>query len=69
MAKQNAEVLPVLSATNQKVIGILSYRDIIESYSSQLEENENATAHISLKRERLKMFIQGKKVINRKTSV
>ncbi|MEX8546046.1 MAG: chloride channel protein [Mucilaginibacter sp.] len=69
MAKQNAEVLPVLSTSNHQVIGVLSYRDIIASYSSQLEENEDATAHISLKRKRLKMLIRGKKAINRKTSV
>ncbi len=65
MAKQNAEVLPVLSATNHKVTGVLSYRDIILSYSNQLEENENATAHISLKRKRLKMLSLSKKLRTR----
>lgn len=67
MARHNAEVLPVLSAANGKVVGVLSYRDVIESYSSQLEENEDATAQISLKRKRLKMLSLSKKI--RKRSV
>jgi CIC family chloride channel protein len=61
MAKHHAEILPVLAANN-KVMGVLSYRDVIESYSNQLEENEQATAHISLKRKRLKMLSFSKKI-------
>jgi CIC family chloride channel protein len=65
MAKHQAEVLPVLSAANHKVAGVLSYRDVIVSYSNQLEENENATAHIFLRRKRLKMLSLSKKLRNR----
>jgi CIC family chloride channel protein len=64
MAKQTAEVLPVIAAGSNKVIGVLSYRDILSTYKEQMEENENAYIHISLKRRRLKMLIRGRKLIN-----
>jgi len=64
LAKQTAEVLPVLSAEGNKVIGVLSYRDILSTYKEQMEENEYAHIHISLKRQRLKMLIRGRKLIS-----
>jgi H+/Cl- antiporter ClcA len=64
LSNQSAEVLPVLSAEGNKVIGVLSYRDILSSYKEQMEENEYAHIHISLKRQRLKMLIRGKKLIH-----
>jgi CIC family chloride channel protein len=64
MAKQTAEVLPVIAAGENKVIGILSYRDILSSYKEQIEENEHAHIHISLKRQHLKMLIRGRKLVN-----
>jgi len=64
MAKQTAEVLPVIAARSNKVIGVLSYRDILSTYKGQMEENEHAHIHISLKRQRLKMLIRGRKLIN-----
>jgi len=63
MARQEVEVLPVVSAEG-KVIGILSYRDVLSVYKDQLEENEHVHAHISLKRQRLKMLVKGRKLIN-----
>ena len=64
LAKQTAEVLPVIAADSNKVIGVLSYRDILSTYKEQMEENEDAHIHISLKRQRLKMLIRGRKLIN-----
>jgi CIC family chloride channel protein len=64
MAKQTAEVLPVIASDGKKVIGVLSYRDILSGYKEQMEENEYAHIHISLKRQRLKMLIRGRKLIN-----
>jgi CIC family chloride channel protein len=60
MAGQTVEILPVISAKEKKVIGVLSYRDILSCYSEQLKENEYEHIHISLKRQRLKMLIRGK---------
>jgi len=64
LAKQTAEVLPVIAADSNKVIGVLSYRDILSTYKEQMEENEHARIHISLKRQRLKMLIRGRQLIN-----
>ncbi|MDR3695628.1 MAG: chloride channel protein [Mucilaginibacter sp.] len=63
MAKQTAEILPVLSS-NGKVTGVLSYRDILSVYKAQLDENERAHIHISLKRQRLKMLVRGRNHVN-----
>ncbi len=64
MAKQTTEVLPVISTGGGRVVGVLSYRDILSCYREQLEENEHAHIHISLKRQRIKMLIRGRKLIN-----
>jgi len=62
MATRNAEVLPVVSAGG-KISGVLSYRDVLSVYKEQLEENEHLHVHISLKRQRLKMLIKGRKLV------
>lgn len=64
MAKHGLEVLPVLSAEKNHVVGVLSYRDILSCYHNQIEENERPHIHISLNRQRLKMLINGRKLIN-----
>jgi CBS domain-containing protein len=64
MAKQNAEALPVLSAKGDKLIGILTYPDIISAYKLHSEENETANTQISLKRQRIKILIKGRKLIH-----
>ncbi len=64
LANQTAEVLPVISADGNRVVGVLSYRDILSAYKEQLEENTHPHIHISLKRQRLKMLIRGRKMIN-----
>lgn len=61
IAKENIDVLPVIAADTGKVVGILSYREILSGYKDQLEENENAYINISLKRRRLKMMCRRKK--------
>jgi CIC family chloride channel protein len=60
MAKQQGDVLPIIDADN-KVIGVLSYRDIISGYNDQLTENEGARTQISLRRRRLKLMVKRKK--------
>ena len=62
MARQTTEILPVLSA-NGKIAGVLSYRDILSVYKDQIDENERPHIHISLKRQRLKMLLKGRKLV------
>lgn len=67
MSKEGEEVLPVVSASNpNRVIGVLSYKEIIKAYSNQLMENEETNANISLKRQRIKVLIKGRRLIRMK---
>jgi CIC family chloride channel protein len=63
MAQQDVEALPVIA--NHKVVGMLSYRNIISSYKQHFDENETATTHISLKRQRMKIVLKGKTMFKR----
>jgi chloride channel protein, CIC family len=60
MAKENVDVLPVLSASRNRIIGILSYKDILSRYGHRTEEHQRNLA-ISLKRRTLKILVHGKK--------
>jgi CBS domain-containing protein len=63
MAKENIDILPVTSNENT-VIGILSYKDIISAYKSDIENYVKKKPSISLKRNGLKILVQGNKLIN-----
>lgn len=63
MAKLDTEALPVISAKGGKIIGLLTYPDVLSAYKHHLDENETANTQISLKRRRIKMLIKGKKLI------
>jgi H+/Cl- antiporter ClcA len=58
MSARSAEVSPVVE--EGKVIGLLSYEDIINAYKGHHEVNEHPKLQISLKRQRLKMVVQSK---------
>lgn len=63
MAKENIDVLPVVSPENSAIIGILSYKDIIATYKYSLEEHEKKNPAISLKRKGLKIMLRGKQMV------
>lgn len=60
MAEEGAEVLPVISADNTVIAGI-SYKDILNAYQRNINENREANTQISLKHRRLKMKVGGSK--------
>lgn len=60
MARENVDVLPVVSVNDNKITGLLSYQDILSSYRFRLDEHEEGVA-ISLKRRTLKILVHGKK--------
>ena len=64
MAMQDTEALPVISTKGNKIIGVLTYQDVLSSYKQHLEENQTANTQISLKRGRIKLLIKGRKLIN-----
>lgn len=60
MARENVDVLPVRGTEEQKVIGVLSYQNILTVYRLQVEEHQKNIA-ISLKRRSLRILLHGKK--------
>lgn len=60
MAKENIDVLPVTDPGTQKVVGLLSYKDILQAYKHRFEEHEAGT-EISLRRRTLKILLHGRR--------
>ncbi|HXR83844.1 MAG TPA: chloride channel protein [Hanamia sp.] len=63
MAKENIDILPVISNENT-IIGILSYKDIISAYKSDIDNYVKKRPSISLRRHGLKILVRGNKLIN-----
>ena len=63
MAKENIDMLPVVSKENN-IIGILSYKDIISAYKKDMDNNLKKRPSISLKRNGMKMLVRGQKLIH-----
>lgn len=61
IAKENLDVLPVVSPETNRVDGILSYRNILSAYKYHLDEHHEKVIPISLKRRTLKIFLHGKR--------
>lgn len=62
MAKENVDLIPIVQ--DQEIIGVLSYQSILSVYKNGIDENELEQKHISLSRQRLKMLVQGQKLIS-----
>lgn len=60
MARENLDVLPVVSPESGKVTGIISYKKILSAYKYRMEEHERIVP-ISLKRRTLKILLHGRK--------
>jgi H+/Cl- antiporter ClcA len=63
MASENIDLLPVISKENV-IIGILSYKDIISAYKSDIDNFVKKQPSISLKRNGLKILVRGNQLIN-----
>ncbi len=63
MAKENIDVLPVVSKENN-ITGILSYKNIISAYKYGRDEHDEKHQSISLKRNSLKILVHGQKLIS-----
>ncbi|MES2141150.1 MAG: chloride channel protein [Bacteroidota bacterium] len=64
MAKEELDVLPVVSKDNLIIIGVISYQDIIATYKKGVDEHEKKQPHISLKRKGLKIILRGQKMVS-----
>jgi predicted transcriptional regulator len=63
MARENIDLLPIISDDN-KVTGILSYKDILSAYKKDTENDMTKQPSISLKRNGLKILVKGNQLIN-----
>jgi H+/Cl- antiporter ClcA len=63
MAKGNTDVLAVYQDDPQEVTGVISYKEVIGVYKTNLDDFEKKGRHISWKRGRLKILVRGKKFI------
>ncbi|WP_018612157.1 chloride channel protein [Segetibacter koreensis] len=63
MAKENIDVLPVVSKENN-ITGILTYKNIISAYKSGIDEHHKKHQSISLKRNSLKILVHGQKLMS-----
>jgi CIC family chloride channel protein len=59
MARENLDVLPVIDTGTQKVVGLLSYKDILSVYGNGFSQHEENRA-ISLKRRSIKLLLHGR---------
>ena len=66
MTRENVDVLPVLSATGNTVIGLLHYKNILAAYQAADAHSEQRETNISIKRSSLRMLVKGKKILIRK---
>lgn len=64
MALRSLDSIPVISASNNMLSGILSPRDIVSAYRKKVSEHKESIA-ISLRRRTLQMIVKGKKIISR----
>jgi CIC family chloride channel protein len=63
MAKEDVAALPVRSKEdNNKMVGVISYKEILSAYKTDLDNHEKKEAHISLKRGGRKIILKGQKL-------
>lgn len=64
MASTGEEFLPIVSSKDlNKVIGILNYKDVLHAYKLYHRENQEAGVNLSLKRQRLKIMVKRRKLM------
>lgn len=70
MASSGEELLLVSSSNNlEKVIGILTYKDVLYAYKLYHQENQEAGVNLSLRRQRIKLMVKSRKLIDKTRSV
>lgn len=61
MAKENIDLLPVVSRENKElIVGVLAYKDILSAYRFKTDDLNNLNRSISLKRQGIKTIVRGK---------
>ena len=66
MARTKSRALAVMDE-GDKVVGLLTYAEVLRAYDEGMNEHVEADAHIVLKRRRLKMLVQSRRLLQRMT--
>lgn len=67
MAKENMDLLPVVSREDKKmIVGVLAHKDILNAYRFQADEQSNLNRTISLRRRGMKTILRGKHLLKRR---
>lgn len=69
MSLGEEELLPVLSEKGDLIIGLLTHKDILNAYKHNMRETQDARVNLSLKRQRIKILISGRKLVKASTSI
>ncbi len=64
MSQQGEECIPVLSEDDHKLIGVLTYRDILRAYQTQTRENNVSGINLSLRRQKMRFMIKSRNLYN-----
>src|SRR5690606_16931177 len=66
MASSGGEHLPVVLAVGSKeIIGLLTYKNELDGYKWYHKENQEVGINLSLKRQRLKMMIRSRQLMDK----
>ncbi len=66
MIAHNVDILPVMSKKNSdELVGVLTYRDVLEVYEIKKSENTEVNRTFSLRKQSIRVFIKGKHLIRR----
>lgn len=70
MASTGEEFLRVSSAGNlNELSGILSYKDVLHAYKLYHQENQEAGVNLSLKRQRIKIIVKSRKLMDKTKAI
>ena len=65
MSQSGEEFLPVVSSIDENTVNaILTYKDVLTAYKLYLRENQETGINYSLRRQRIKVLIKGRRLIN-----
>ncbi|MFA4868544.1 MAG: chloride channel protein [Pedobacter sp.] len=69
MASSGEEYLPVvLTNGSNEIVGLLTHKDVLHAYKLYHKENQEVGINLSLKRQRLKMMIRSRKLMDKTKS-
>ncbi len=67
MTKENLDILPVVERENpKKIIGVVSYKNIMNAFHSNLTESDKKIRGLSIKKGGIKIVLLGRKLLTRK---